>query len=154
MKKLYGVLPCIALFVSAVAIVAAQEPQKISVNYEAYIPEGWVAWDQFGTHGMGDTRKDAIEDCKRTYESRLKRLGVKVKTQKTDKPKVVKEFPKQPGYYWYKNEFNGGWQVVEAWRNDQGFWMIGSQLTDENYMENFVTDETVWCGPIPEPPSE
>jgi hypothetical protein len=39
MKKLCGVLPCIALFVGAVAIMATQEPQKISVTYEAYTPE-------------------------------------------------------------------------------------------------------------------
>ena len=154
MKKRYGVLPFIALFVGAVAIAVAQEPQKISVTYESYIPEGWVAWDQFGTHGMGDTREQAIAYCQRIYQSRLKRLGVKVKAKEAKKPKVVKEFPKQEGYYWYKNEFNGGWQVVEAWQDDGGHWMMGTQVIDENFIENFVTDETVWCGPIPEPPSE
>ena len=56
--------------------VAAREPQKIKSTYESYIPEGWVAWDQFGTHGMGDTREEAIEDCRKTYKSKLQKLGV------------------------------------------------------------------------------
>jgi hypothetical protein len=64
---------------------------------------------------------------------------------------LTQELPKQPGYYWYKNEFNGGWQIVEVWQNEQRFWMVGMPLVDEHYIENFVTNETVWRGPIPEP---
>lgn len=69
-------------------------------------------------------------------------------------PQPTKESPKQAGYYWYKNEYCGAWDIAEVWQNDQGYWMTGSQLIDEHYMENFATDETVWCGPIPEPQNE
>lgn len=68
--------------------------------------------------------------------------------------KVTKESPKQAGYFWHKNEYGLAWDIVEVWQNDQGYWMAGVQLIDEHYIENFATDETVWCGPISEPPNE
>jgi hypothetical protein len=75
MKRL-GFLMGIVAILTSVAI--CREPQKIRVTYESYIPEGWIAWDQFGTHGMGDTRDDAIADCKSMYASKLKRMGIQM----------------------------------------------------------------------------
>ena len=99
------------IFVMLALLVVPQEPQKISATYESYIPEGWVAWDQFGTHGMGETREEAIADCKRTYEARLKRLGIKMTQTETDE--ITGKWLRQNGFkyhairkYYYFNTFN------------------------------------------------
>lgn len=81
MQTIYRLFFPVALL--GCAAVSDREPQRISVTYEAYIPEGWVASDQFGTHGMGDTKEEAIADCKRTYQAKLKRLGIKVPQTET-----------------------------------------------------------------------
>ena len=91
MKRIFLVFVC--LFP---ATIQAQQPQKIAAYNDFFTTMDWIAYDQYGTYGRGDTEQEAIEDCRKEYAMRLRAVGIKEEPKVTNERKNIT----QPSDWW------------------------------------------------------
>ena len=112
-RKLVFALVAVSVFSFGVAAEERLQKQKIAAYHDFFTTMDWIAYDQYGTYGRGDTEQEAIEDCRKEYAMRLRAVGIKEEPKVTNERKNIT----QPSDWWaaFEEQAKAEGLTLAAW---------------------------------------
>lgn len=112
-RKFVLALVAFPIFSCGVAAEERLQKQKIAAYHDFFTTMDWIAYDQYGTYGRGDTEQEAIEDCRKEYAMRIKAVGIKEEPKVTNERKHIT----QPSDWWeaFEEQAKAEGMTLAAW---------------------------------------